>query len=232
MLSLLSMKNDIVDKLRDHLTQGVDTECDVVYLLAEIRKVLDEHDPAHTFGALWMYCHWALHVDLDSPKATIGLLKRVDLWVCNTVAYLTPRPPWKFMDEIYLFRDFLYLETLRCELATFLKQYRLPTEITDVDEEWFRFLAAYAGVIEDGTLSMKSDKNNEIVAVKEMIFKKGKPLSSDYHVDFMIQWDIVFKDGRTLKIELDAQPNHPLKMSSHHLSLENGTFVPPAPPTP
>ena len=42
MLSLLSMKNDIVDKLRDHLTQGVDTECDVVYLLAEIRKVLDE----------------------------------------------------------------------------------------------------------------------------------------------------------------------------------------------
>jgi hypothetical protein len=224
------MRNDIVGKLERHLARGVDTECAVVYLLAEIRKVLHDDDPTHTFGALWMYCHWALHVDLDSPKTTIGFLKRVDLWICNTIAYLTPRPPWEPMDEIDLFRDFLYLETFRSELASFLKKYQLPTEITDVNKRWFRFLAAYGGVIEDGTLSMQSDKNNEIIAVKEMIFKKGRPLSSDYHVDFMIQWDIAFKDGRTLKIELDAQPNHPHKMSSDHLSLENGTFVPPALP--
>jgi hypothetical protein len=227
-LPLLSTKKDIVEKLRHHLTHGVDTECDVVYLLTEIRKVLDEDDPTHTFGALWMYCHWALHVDLDSPKTTIEFLKRVDLWICNNIAYLRPRPPWELMDEVSLFRDFLYLETLRRELSTFLKLYKLPTEITDVDEKWFSFLAAYAGVIEDGTLSMKSDKNDEIVAVKELVFKKGKALSSDYHVNFMIQWDIALKDGRTLKVELNAQPNHSLKMSKQLITIENRTFVPPA----
>ena len=30
------MKNDIIVKLRDHLNDGIDSECEVVYLLAEI----------------------------------------------------------------------------------------------------------------------------------------------------------------------------------------------------
>ena len=223
------MKNDIVGKLRNHLNQGIDSECGVVYLLAEIRKILDEDDPTHSFGSLWMYCHWALHVDLDSPNTTIAFLKRVDLWIVNTVAYLAPRQPWKFMDEVHLFRDFLYLQTFRGELEQFLKRYNLPTDLCDIDDNWFAFLAAYAGVIEDGTLAMRIDKHNDISAVLEMRFKKGKALSSAYHVNFMIQWDIELKDGRTLHVEMDAQPKHPIRISSHHISLINGGFVPPQP---
>lgn len=221
------MKNDIIRKLHDHLDAGIETECEVVYLLAEIRKVLDEDDPSHTLASLWMYCHWALHIDLDSPKTTIEFLKRVDLWVVNNVAYLTRRQPWKFLDEIYLFRDFVYLQTFRHELGEFLKRYGLPTALTSVDEKWFTLLTAYAGVIEDGTLAMKSDKHNEIDAVKEVKFKKGHALPSDYHVNFKINWDIELKDGRLLQVEMDAQPKHPLKMTCHHIQIINRNFVPP-----
>ena len=174
-----------------------------------------------------MYCHWALHVDLASPKTTIDFLKRVDLWVCNNVAYLTPRASWEFLDEVSLFRDFVYLETFRQQLGDFLKQYGLPHSQTSSNDAWFAFLAAYGGVIQDGTLSMKSDKNNEIDA-EEVTFKKGKALPSEYHVNFTIHWDITLKDGRLLEVEMDAQPKHPPKMTSHNIRIHNRTFVPPA----
>jgi hypothetical protein len=222
------MKNGIIGKLHSHLKNAIKSECAVIYLLAEVRKILEVDDPQRTRGSLWMYCHWALHVDLDSPKTTIDFLKRVDLWVCNSVAYLTPRPGWKFLDEVYLFRDFVYLETFRQQLGDFLRQYSLPDSLTSNDDAWFAFLAAYGGVIEDGTLSMKSDKNKEIDAVEEVTFKKGNALSSEYHVNFTIHWEIALKDGRLLEVKMDAQPNHPHKMSSHNIHILNRNFVPPA----
>jgi hypothetical protein len=51
-------------KLNAFLADPVDSECKVVYLLCEVRKLL-ERVPAHQRPfALNMYCHWALHVDL------------------------------------------------------------------------------------------------------------------------------------------------------------------------
>jgi len=88
------MTKDIVGKLQLHLAKPVDSEPAVVYLLAEVRKLLELDDPEHKMGALWMYCHWALHVDLDSPKTTESFLEKVDRWITNNVAYLTPSGPW------------------------------------------------------------------------------------------------------------------------------------------
>ena len=77
------MISDIVSKLNKHLSQSVETECSVVYLLAEVRKILekDTQDP-ETF-ALRMYCHWALHVDLTYRNTTKHLLEKVDIFVLN-----------------------------------------------------------------------------------------------------------------------------------------------------
>lgn len=223
------MTKDMVSKLHLHLEKPVDTECSVVYLLAEVRKLLDRDDPKHRYAALWMYCHWALHVDLDLPKTTSDFLKQVDLWVTNNIAYLVPSGPWKFIQEYYLFRDFIYLDTFRKQLRLFLTAYKLPKEICTNESKWFEFISAYAGVIEDGTLACESKKNNELGAVQRVVFKKGKTLSRDHHVDFVIQWDIELKDGRTLKTEFKALPNSPGKMTSHHLQVIQGTFVPPPP---
>ena len=61
----LAMTNDIIEKLRKHLAGGVRTECRVVYLLAAIRKTLEDEKPNPRALALWMFCHWALHVNLS-----------------------------------------------------------------------------------------------------------------------------------------------------------------------
>ena len=59
--------NAIVDKLRAAISEPVDSECKVVYILAETRKLLETYPPDPLPFALKLYCHWALHVDLENP---------------------------------------------------------------------------------------------------------------------------------------------------------------------
>src|SRR5689334_8485361 len=99
------MTKDIVRKLHEHLDAGIDSECEVVYLLAQIRNLLERDDPQHqnpAYRALWMCCHWAVHPDLAGQQTTGDFLDRVDRWITNTVAYLQPRGTWTFLEEHYL----------------------------------------------------------------------------------------------------------------------------------
>jgi len=80
------MKNAIIEKLRAHLAHPVDSECEVVYLLCEVRKLLLKKDP--DTATLRLHCNWALHVDLEMPATTLAFLRRVDSYVWR--AFQTP----------------------------------------------------------------------------------------------------------------------------------------------
>jgi hypothetical protein len=224
------MTKDIIKKLCAHLNAGIDTECKVVYLLAQIRKILDRDDPqrqSSDYTALWMCCHWAVHPDLTSLQTTGEFLDKVDRWITNTVAYLQPRGEWSFVEEFNLFRDFIFLATIRNQLKTFLQRYNLPTDLCDLDESWHQFINAYGGVIEDGTLSLKTN-SNPLGAVKQITFKKLGKLSDRHHVSFVIQWRIDLFDGRTLIANVKTVPDGGGNMTFHDLKIINNRFVPPS----
>ena len=58
----------------------MDDECKVVYLLAEVRKLLDPVPPAQRPPALNLYCHWALHLDLHGKDTLTPFLQEVDAY--------------------------------------------------------------------------------------------------------------------------------------------------------
>src|SRR6266446_3118137 len=109
------MRDAIVEKLRAVLSSGIDSECKVVYVLAEARKLLETHptDP-EPFG-LKLYCHWALHVDLDSPGTTLPFLKRVDEYVASVLAGNTD-----IILEHRMLEEFVLLNTFREQFKRFL----------------------------------------------------------------------------------------------------------------
>ncbi|MBZ5602900.1 MAG: hypothetical protein LAO79_11390 [Acidobacteriia bacterium] len=220
------MTDAIVGKLARFLQHPIDSECKVVYLLAEVRKVLERDDRGHAMGSLWMYCHWALHVDLDSPKTTEEFLGKVERWVTNTVAYLTPTGPWNFWEEFRLFRDFIYLDTFRRQLNSFLTSYGLPADLCSDDNQWNSFMREYAGVIEDGSLSAIG-KKSALQVVEKVTFEKGNALTHEHHVPFVIRWIIDLNDGRELKTSVETVPRAGGKMTAHHLEIVNNAFVPP-----
>lgn len=229
------MTKDIVGKLQNHLAQAMDSECKVVYLMAEVRKLLERDDKEYKMSALRMYCHWALHVDLTVPAATEPFLEKVDRWVSHTVAYLTPNGTWSFGEEYNLFKDFIHLNTFRGQLRWFLGAYKLPTDLCKDDAQWNRFIKEYAGVIEDGTLSAisRKDKKSTLTAVEKVTFEKGSELTAAHHVPFVIHWTIRLKDGRDLKTSFETVPEGGGNMTSHGLQVINNDFVPPpAPPQP
>jgi len=70
-------ESSIVEKLRRALTEGMATEQQVVYLLVEIRKLLELRDEKETYFALYCYCCWALHTTMNRNGAR-KILERFD----------------------------------------------------------------------------------------------------------------------------------------------------------
>src|SRR5437879_3811745 len=128
------MKDAIVEKLRQHLAGPIDTECKVVYLLCEIRKLVDDQ-PREKLSVLRLYSDWALHVDLTYPSTTQHFLEQVDSFVLNK---LNPKHETREtkLAEDKLLRDFVSLETFRKELLQVLADHHLPTALCDDEANW------------------------------------------------------------------------------------------------
>ena len=203
------MTDAIVEKLRLHLSGPVDTECKVIYLLCEIRKLLDKKtaDPKlvalRQLLTLRLYCNWALHVHLSKPT-TMALLEKVDEVFINRITPGSPQSGLTFVAEHRLFREFVYLETFRKELSHFLAAYGLDTPLCDENERWFAFLAAYGGVIEDGSLTCEGKNSAKLRVVEKIIFTKGPLRVADSHVPFDIVWKILLKNGSTIEVNCGA----------------------------
>lgn len=220
----IRMTKDIISKLRDHLSRPINTECAVVYLLAEVRKILDKVQQEPKPFALWMYCHWALHVDLTHSRTTLTFLKPVDDFIVNTVAGFEPDDSYQMLDSHRLFCDLIFLDTFRSQLRQFLQDHdHLPTELCDRDDWWFPFLSAYAGVIEDGALSSETAKNDGLRAIEKVVFSKGRmPIAADGLFDFIVQWDVVLKDGRVCRGGFEAKPDRKMVFWGFHLQIQPG----------
>jgi hypothetical protein len=191
--------NSIVAKLRDLLSDGIDSECEVVYLLCEIRKLLEKTPARDRPFALNMYCHWALHVDLHGSDTILPFLQRVDAFVARRLA-----EPEDFHEDNQMTRDFVMLDTFEIHLQDFLKGYSLPTDLTDDGECWMEFVKHYAGVIEDGSLSFKAD-NQGLKYVKQITFTKGNgPIMSSAHLPFDMMWQIALLDGKRLDVDVNT----------------------------
>src|SRR5260370_33831338 len=74
------MKNEIVSKLNQHLASEITREADVVYVLAEIRKLFEHVRTSKNYPVLAFYTNWALHTKIDrEPWARAGLRMLEDI---------------------------------------------------------------------------------------------------------------------------------------------------------
>jgi hypothetical protein len=134
----------------------------------------------------------------------MAFLEKVDSFVFNRLN-LGCETGDTLSAEYALLHDFVYFETFRMELTEFLAANELSTALCDEDARWFTFLAAYAGVIEDGSLTCESRVSDRLRIVEKVTFTKGPQKIADSHVPFGIKWDILLKDGKRLEVEVATQ---------------------------
>lgn len=206
------MNQSIIDKLNRILSEPIDSEYKVVYVLAESRKLLDTQPPKSVPFSLRLYCNWALHVDLDHETTTLPFLRRVERYVESVLAGCID-----VGEEHRMLREFVFLDTFRETFSHFLEAYGLPTRICEDDERWHEFLKYYAGVIEDGSLSCRAS-DQSLKCVKEVIFTKGRIVSGHY-LPFGLSWTIVLRDGKKLTVETRASAPQGNEMLSWVVTL-------------
>jgi hypothetical protein len=70
------MVEDILSKLKSELQQEITSERQIVYILVQIRKLINTVELAKKFEALKLHCDWVLHTALDkqSARRLLGIL--------------------------------------------------------------------------------------------------------------------------------------------------------------
>ena len=190
------MKEDILSKLARELTEPIESELQVVYVLVEIRKFLELEGLKPKYPSLVLYCDWAAHPKLNRTGAK-HLVKRVDeLWDKMVAGGLKGGNASPEHREFY---GILELGQFRAELLAFLETVNLPTGIGG-DDAWVNFVNYYSKVVEDCPLICESDDASLLHVDKVEITKKpggSTFLSRDGEINMELNWRFYLKGKET-----------------------------------
>ena len=135
----------IIKKLGIHL--GLHTppteECHVLYLLAEIRKFLEQGKPDARYSVLEFYGNWCVHPLLDRKSPFITQITP-DILKCIQECITLNEP----IEKGSYLAKFLSLEHVKQVLKVFLIENKLPTEIT-VGANWETFRTMLLGILSE-----------------------------------------------------------------------------------
>jgi hypothetical protein len=144
---LRTMKPDILTKLAAELQVPITSERQVVYIMVELRKLMELNGDGTKYTALKFHCDWVAHPWLKGPQAQeiVKLFDRYQELEDNT-AVKQGQPDMSFMGRL---GPALAMTNFRNELNAYLHSQGLDPSTPDDDGKWAAFLKHYAGVIED-----------------------------------------------------------------------------------
>jgi len=141
-------EGSILPKLEAALRRPIKTEMQVVYILVELRKLLEHKNKKDAYPALNFYGNWVVHTKLSSSAVADRIIRLFDEHLYQ-VTQMGASGPW---EEI---QDILSDVPLQKEMTEFLKLLNLPTSICTSSSRWFSFRLQLSKVIEDSPLMLK-----------------------------------------------------------------------------
>jgi hypothetical protein len=138
------MRGDIVEKLNREFEEPIRNERQVVYILVEARKLLEQEGVLETFSDFKLCSDWAVHPKLRGPAAQqmLGYFNTYEIEHAKsgvTLQQFQPKP----------LQDFLSLKSFREEMMAGLSSYGVDVGRISTDEFWQPFVQCYMGVIRD-----------------------------------------------------------------------------------
>ena len=161
------MEDEIISKLRLTLGKPITEECQVVYIMVEMRKLLDRTQKGYPL--LRFYCNWVVHIDIDKISAAREILEKISEEHKNG----------KFADTEL---EFIKFDHLRVQISQFLNDFDLPKDLAISEEKWRKFKIILANVLVDCPLKIK------VEPIEEFVFKKAILSEDSDDVD----WEIKF----------------------------------------
>lgn len=138
------MRGDITEKLNREFNELIRSERQVVYILVEARKLLEQAGVLETFPTFKLCSDWAVHPKLRGPAAQ------------QIIAYFNAYEIERAKSEVTLhafqpkpLQDLLSLKSFRDEMMAALQPYGVDVAPIATIEFWQSFVQSYMGVIRD-----------------------------------------------------------------------------------
>ncbi len=143
-------RHAIVEKLNQEFREPVRSERQAVYILVELRKLLEITCSRMRYRSLDFHCDWAMHSMLDRGGAR-RIVQRFDerdrLW--DEVNRSKPGDPLPDLNTpIAAFEEIVEFRNFRQELRDFCESQQIVGPLLDDEHEWSHFLRQYASVID------------------------------------------------------------------------------------
>lgn len=192
---IVADKMNILDKIRDELKLEITSERQVLYILVEIRKFMEQQGMQESFPTLTFHCNWIAHSELRGPTAQ-AIVKDVDTFQRMVdesmpgAGVVTTSVPGQggVIAEFFPFRT---------ELAAFLASVGFNEAIVQDNGWWSNFMWHYANIIQDCPLRCISQglkHANEVVV--RVINKDGAMLQHGFKLVLEWSWQSL-KTGTT-----------------------------------
>ena len=146
------MERDIVYKLTQELTQPIVAERQVVYILVELRKLLEKKGMLKDvrYRVLRLCCDWTVHpkLDRDSAQEITELFDRYEAKYRHEAVGVSQA-------DIPELVDFCEHTRFRAQFVDACELMGIPAHASTDDEWWRSFLTQFSEVIKDCPLEAK-----------------------------------------------------------------------------
>lgn len=178
-------RQEIIEKLDRELKKDLREECQVVYILSRIRKILEAVKTVSSIGSdrkyqlLWFYCSWVLHYVMDKSSTQKLLKKLFADEIDNKKSAKENARMLKCNNP-----DFFKLSSLKLELHEFFKEHELSFDL--LDNKWSIFCPILLEIIKETPIRFTSGSLQEIKLIRDkngdycykftLVGKKDKPI--------------------------------------------------------
>ena len=149
------MTNDIIQKLNNHIGNGLAEEADVTYLFVQLGKLIERERPKSDCEVLSFYRNWVVHSTLSKVEANpkMGdILGRFDAVLTEQVG----GGHQSAMDLAGQFEDSISLADLKNEITRVFNEFGLNQL-----EDWDHFFQLLLRILAD--ISLEADKSKKYI---------------------------------------------------------------------
>jgi hypothetical protein len=187
------VRADIAEKLNREFEEPIRSERQVVYILVETRKLLEQAAVLESFPGFKLCSDWAVHPKLRGPAAQQILayfnayeIERAKSDV--TLHAFQPKP----------LQDFLSLKSFRDEMMVALSAYGVEVGRIATDEFWQPFVQCYMDLIRDCPLEAWEQNATHVTHVSASAWPE-EMAGQIFPGKRVVQWNWTLKGTKEVK---------------------------------
>ena len=179
------MKDELVRKIQSVLDRRITQETQVLYLLVELRKLMDREkykDPV-----LRMFCNWVVHTSLEDPREGSRLvLSEFDALITGLIERNEGSPHF----------DHLSFSAFREALARCFESFGLSAKFINDKKSYERFVGLYSAIVGECPIRFSAFKT----ALKYVVKIELRGIESDVVFNGwpVLEWRATMKDGQKM----------------------------------